>query len=267
MLLGPLLSAYATSYELMVAGRFLSGVAIGLSSTVVPTYISEVRPWGGRPAAHQVAPPLLLGLVLHCEADCTQPRASEAPVGDVLSVRITVPSGQRTSAGARLIPCVLARRLRGAQVAPTHQRGVLGTLNQLVICVGILAVLLVNVALPPTQWRTFFLLALAPGTLLLLGARATAPLSLPARPPRLLDFAPWHLRSAQEPAQHRARRNQTNSALVVVRLVWRACRHAGVAREPPVAAVGGRLRLGAGHRAAPVGPLRRPRAGGHHQPR
>lgn len=43
MLVGPLLSATATSLNPMVAGRFLAGVAIGLSSALVPLYISEVR--------------------------------------------------------------------------------------------------------------------------------------------------------------------------------------------------------------------------------
>lgn len=43
MLVGPLLSATANSLNMMVAGRFLAGVAIGLSSALVPLYISEVR--------------------------------------------------------------------------------------------------------------------------------------------------------------------------------------------------------------------------------
>jgi MFS family permease len=42
MLAGPLLSAAATSINVMIAGRFLAGVAIGLSSALVPLYISEV---------------------------------------------------------------------------------------------------------------------------------------------------------------------------------------------------------------------------------
>ena len=37
------------------------------------------------------------------------------------------------------------------------------------ICLGILAALLVNVALPVTSWRTMFLLAVAPAALLFLG--------------------------------------------------------------------------------------------------
>lgn len=51
-------------------------------------------------------------------------------------------------------------------------RGTLGTLNQLTICVGILAALLVNVALPATQWRFMFMLAVVPAVLLALGMLA-----------------------------------------------------------------------------------------------
>lgn len=43
MAAGPLLSAYAGGLQAMVAGRFLAGLAIGVSSALVPTYISEVR--------------------------------------------------------------------------------------------------------------------------------------------------------------------------------------------------------------------------------
>lgn len=43
MLVGPLLAANAQVLNTMIAGRFITGLAIGLSSAVVPTYISEVR--------------------------------------------------------------------------------------------------------------------------------------------------------------------------------------------------------------------------------
>jgi hypothetical protein len=55
------------------------------------------------------------------------------------------------------------------QVSPTSVRGTLGSLNQLMICLGILAALLVNVALPVTDWRLMFNLAAAPAIILLLG--------------------------------------------------------------------------------------------------
>jgi MFS family permease len=95
MLVGPLLSATATSLNPMVAGRFLAGVAIGLSSALVPLYISEV--------------------------------------------------------------------------APTKSRGTLGSLNQLMICLGILGALVVNVALPIDAWRNMFMLAVAPAVVLFVG--------------------------------------------------------------------------------------------------
>ncbi|GIL51727.1 hypothetical protein Vafri_7664 [Volvox africanus] len=95
MVAGPLISAAATDISTMAAGRFLTGAAIGLSSALVPTYISEV--------------------------------------------------------------------------APTRIRGTLSTLNQLSICLGILAALLINVVLPAAAWRTMFTAAALPAALLGLG--------------------------------------------------------------------------------------------------
>ncbi len=57
------------------------------------------------------------------------------------------------------------------QISPTHLRGTLGSINQLLICVGILAALVVNVVLPATSWRSMFWLAAAPAALLGLGER------------------------------------------------------------------------------------------------
>ena len=50
-------------------------------------------------------------------------------------------------------------------------RGTLGSLNQLMICLGILGALLVNVALPMTAWRNMFMVAAAPAVVLFVGAR------------------------------------------------------------------------------------------------
>ena len=55
------------------------------------------------------------------------------------------------------------------QVWPTHLRGALGSVNQLLICVGILAALVVNVVLPAASWRSMFWLAAIPAALLGLG--------------------------------------------------------------------------------------------------
>lgn len=91
--------------SIMVAGRFLSGIAIGLSSALVPTYISEV--------------------------------------------------------------------------APTALRGTLGTINQLMIVLGVLGALAINVVLPATQWQTMFLVATMPAVLLALGKRLARQLLFP----------------------------------------------------------------------------------------
>jgi sugar porter (SP) family MFS transporter len=138
MLVGPLLSAAATSLEIMVAGRAIAGLAIGLSSALVPVYIAEV--------------------------------------------------------------------------APTSQRGTLGALNQLLICLGILAALLVNVALDPAaQWRAMFALAAAPAVVLFAGMAAFCPES------------PVFL----------ARAGRTEEAAAVARRLWGP---SGASQLPPAAA-------------------------------
>ncbi len=55
------------------------------------------------------------------------------------------------------------------QIAPSRVRGALGSINQLVICIGIVSALVVNVVLPATSWRTMFCLASLPALLLGLG--------------------------------------------------------------------------------------------------
>ena len=96
LVLGAALSATAPSVSAMLAGRGLCGVGIGLASTTVPTYISEI--------------------------------------------------------------------------APKSISGRLGTGNQLAICLGILAALVINVVLPATAWRTMFWLTAAPAVVLAVGA-------------------------------------------------------------------------------------------------
>ena len=55
------------------------------------------------------------------------------------------------------------------QVAPTHLRGTLGSVNQLVICFGILGALVCNILIPATQWRLIFALTGIPAALPFLG--------------------------------------------------------------------------------------------------
>ena len=51
-------------------------------------------------------------------------------------------------------------------------RGALGSINQLVICIGIVAALVVNVMVPAESWRSMFMLATVPAAALGLGAPA-----------------------------------------------------------------------------------------------
>ncbi|XP_055804047.1 plastidic glucose transporter 4 [Solanum dulcamara] len=94
---GAFLCTTAQSVQAMIIGRLLTGIGIGISSAIVPLYISEI--------------------------------------------------------------------------SPTEIRGTLGTVNQLFICIGILAALVVGLPLSgnPLWWRTMFGIALIPSVLLALG--------------------------------------------------------------------------------------------------
>ncbi|GER35575.1 major facilitator superfamily protein [Striga asiatica] len=89
--------ATAQSIETMIVGRLLAGIGIGISSAIVPLYISEI--------------------------------------------------------------------------SPTEIRGTLGSVNQLFICIGILAALVAGLPLAgnPLWWRTMFGVAVIPSVLLALG--------------------------------------------------------------------------------------------------
>lgn len=94
---GAFLCATAQNVETMIIGRLLAGIGIGISSAIVPLYISEI--------------------------------------------------------------------------SPTEIRGTLGSVNQLFICIGILAALVAGLPLAgnPLWWRTMFGFALVPSILLALG--------------------------------------------------------------------------------------------------
>ncbi|KAK4346785.1 hypothetical protein RND71_033124 [Anisodus tanguticus] len=94
---GAFLCTTAQSVQAMIIGRLLTGIGIGISSAIVPLYISEI--------------------------------------------------------------------------SPTEIRGQLGTVNQLFICIGILAALVAGLPLSgnPLWWRTMFGIALIPSILLALG--------------------------------------------------------------------------------------------------
>ncbi|KAH0888325.1 hypothetical protein HID58_050754 [Brassica napus] len=90
-------SATAQSVQTMIVGRLLAGIGIGISSAIVPLYISEI--------------------------------------------------------------------------SPTEIRGALGSVNQLFICIGILAALIAGLPLAanPLWWRTMFGVAVIPSVLLAIG--------------------------------------------------------------------------------------------------
>ncbi|KAI3519301.1 hypothetical protein L1887_08330 [Cichorium endivia] len=94
---GAFLCATATNVQTMIIGRLLAGIGIGISSAIVPLYISEI--------------------------------------------------------------------------SPTEIRGTLGSINQLFICIGILAALVAGLPLSgnPLWWRTMFGIAVIPSVLLALG--------------------------------------------------------------------------------------------------
>ncbi|CAK9149852.1 unnamed protein product [Ilex paraguariensis] len=94
---GAYLCATTQSVQTMIIGRLLAGIGIGISSAIVPLYISEI--------------------------------------------------------------------------SPTEIRGTLGSVNQLFICVGILAALVAGLPLAgnPLWWRTMFAVAVVPSILLALG--------------------------------------------------------------------------------------------------
>ncbi|XP_021755097.1 plastidic glucose transporter 4-like [Chenopodium quinoa] len=95
--IGAYLCATAQSVQIMMIGRLLCGIGIGISSALVPLYISEI--------------------------------------------------------------------------SPTDIRGALGSVNQLFICIGILAALVAGLPLAgnPLWWRTMFGIATVPSVLLALG--------------------------------------------------------------------------------------------------
>ncbi|KAK4776237.1 hypothetical protein SAY87_024198 [Trapa incisa] len=97
LVVGAFLCATAQNVQTMIIGRLLSGIGIGISSAIVPLYISEI--------------------------------------------------------------------------SPTETRGALGSVNQLFICIGILAALIAGLPLSgnPLWWRTMFGVAVVPSVFLAVG--------------------------------------------------------------------------------------------------
>lgn len=126
----------------------LAGAAIGsLSGTVLADALGRVRAFAAD------ALPLLAGAALCATA--------ESSTG-ILAGRFLV--GVGIGLASALVPLYIS------EVAPTQARGTLGSVNQLMICIGILAALVANVVLPVADWRTMFWLSAVPAGLLGAGA-------------------------------------------------------------------------------------------------
>lgn len=104
--------------------------------------------------------------------------------GSLLLTALPLLTGALLSATATQLQTMLAGRLAAgvgiglasalvplyiSEIAPTSVRGSLGSVNQLAICLGILAALVANVYIPATAWRTMFALAALPPVLMAAG--------------------------------------------------------------------------------------------------
>lgn len=101
-------SATAQSVQTMIIGRLLTGLGIGISSAIVPLYISEVP---------------LIKSFQHVNVDIMIKSSFVEFVLQTFYIEKTL------------------------QISPTEIRGTLGSVNQLFICVGILAALVAGLPL------------------------------------------------------------------------------------------------------------------------
>lgn len=150
LFMGPFLCATANSLNWIIAGRVITGIGIGLVSGLVPLFISEVC------VQAFLLPPAC--------------RASQTASAVHISIHQTsAASTQHFNITIQHSSSTDCRNNAGGQIAPPEVRGMLGSLNQLTICIGILGALVVNVLMPPTAWRAMFWLATIPAALLALG--------------------------------------------------------------------------------------------------
>jgi sugar porter (SP) family MFS transporter len=87
--------------------------------------------------------------------------AKAASLTSLLVGRVLVGAG--IGLASALVPLYIS------EIAPQEIRGALGSVNQLTINVGILAALVANILIPPSDWRRLFLLTAGPAVLLFLG--------------------------------------------------------------------------------------------------
>ncbi|CAI5966036.1 unnamed protein product [Closterium sp. NIES-64] len=128
----------------------LTGLAFGVISCVVPVYISEGWPLASSPVLCPSASPRCV---------CGAPSS--------LPAHLSVPLSAHGAFG--VISCVVPVYI--LEIAPASVRGRLGSLNQLAICVGILAALLAGLPLAanPSWWRQMFWIGVAPAAALAAG--------------------------------------------------------------------------------------------------
>lgn len=43
-IIGPLIMGFSTSYWMLVGGRFIAGLGVGIATTLVPMYVAEISP-------------------------------------------------------------------------------------------------------------------------------------------------------------------------------------------------------------------------------
>jgi sugar porter (SP) family MFS transporter len=113
---------------------------------------------GRRGGLVATALPLAVGALLCARA---------SSLASLLAGRVV--SGAGIGLASALVPLYVS------EVSPASSRGALGSVNQLVICVGILGALVANVCLPATEWRAMFAAAAAPAALLAAGMGLFAP--------------------------------------------------------------------------------------------
>lgn len=129
---------------MQVVSISLAGAAVGsLSGTVLADKL-------GRTKAFVVdCIPLICGAAL-----CAGATSSSALLGGRFLIGIGI------GLASALVPLFIS------EVAPSKIRGSLGSWNQLMICLGILAALVVNVVMPATAWRMMFWLSIIPAVVL-----------------------------------------------------------------------------------------------------
>ena len=142
----------ATKQGLVVSSLLVGATAGSLAGSALADAAGRR---GGLAAA---ALPLVVGALLCARA---------SSLASLIAGRVV--SGLGIGLASALVPLYVS------EVSPPAVRGALGSVNQLVICVGILGALVANVCLPATAWRQMFMFAAAPAASLAIGMALVAP--------------------------------------------------------------------------------------------